>query len=174
MHDGHEERITVGAVLLWLVALILPKRHHPRAVPHAEERPPHDHERTDASAKWTFVTLAGLGMFLVLSGFIPALLLPWMGHIYGRANPAQRVFQLPPEPRLQADPVRDFETRRAAELKILNSSGWVDRQHGIRRIPIEQAMQIVAQRGVGSVLPALPNANPALTTSPTSTTGMTP
>ena len=29
----------------------------------------------------------------------------------------------------------------------LGSAGWVDREHGVVRVPIEQAMEIVARRG---------------------------
>jgi hypothetical protein len=57
-----------------------------------------------------------------------------------------------PEPRLQVDEVRDLGRLHEHEDSILNSYGWVDQKAGIVRIPIERAMDIVAQRG----LPAPP------------------
>jgi hypothetical protein len=57
-----------------------------------------------------------------------------------------------PEPRLQVDEVRDLGRLQRQEESNLTSYGWVDRKAGVARIPIEEAMQIVAQRG----LPAPP------------------
>ena len=37
---------------------------------------------------------------------------------------------------------------RAAEEKVLTSYGWIDKDKGIVRIPIERAMEIFAQRQV--------------------------
>jgi hypothetical protein len=37
---------------------------------------------------------------------------------------------------------------RAAEDGLLNSYGWVDQEKGIARIPIEDAIQILGQKGL--------------------------
>lgn len=66
--------------------------------------------------------------------------------------------QLPQAPRLQPfrqknvppyanTPVVDMEEMRASEEEALKNPGWVDKQKGIVRIPIERAKQIVVQRG---------------------------
>jgi hypothetical protein len=39
---------------------------------------------------------------------------------------------------------------RADEEKILSTSGWVDREGGIIRIPIQRSMELLAQRGLPS------------------------
>lgn len=57
-----------------------------------------------------------------------------------------------PEPRLEQNERTELDGFRDAEEEKLNSYGWVDEKAGIAHIPIEQAMQIVAQRG----LPATP------------------
>lgn len=54
----------------------------------------------------------------------------------------------PPEPRLQAHPLRDLVDLRAAENAILETYGWVDRDAGVVRIPIERALELTAQRGL--------------------------
>lgn len=46
--------------------------------------------------------------------------------------------------KLQPDPVRDIEAYRGEQRKRLSSYAWVDRERGIVRIPIEQAMQALA------------------------------
>ena len=53
-----------------------------------------------------------------------------------------------PEPRLQVAPQVDLAAMRAREDAELNSYGWVDRQAGVVRLPIERAMDLLAQRGL--------------------------
>jgi hypothetical protein len=52
---------------------------------------------------------------------------------------------LPPQPRLQTDPVQDLLKFRTSEETVLQSYGWVDPQAGIVRIPIQRAMELLAQ-----------------------------
>src|SRR5271157_3955977 len=52
----------------------------------------------------------------------------------------------PPMPQLEETPVLDLARERAAEEKLLNSYGWVDRQKGVARIPVGRAMDLMAQR----------------------------
>ena len=61
-----------------------------------------------------------------------------------------RITKLPPSPRLQQNPRVDLRVVQAEEAKQLHSYGWVDRGNGVVRIPIERAMEIVAQRGLPS------------------------
>ena len=56
--------------------------------------------------------------------------------------------RLPPEPRLQIDPRDDLSNMRRAEEQVLTSYGWVDRNTGVVRIPIEQAMKLTVERGL--------------------------
>jgi hypothetical protein len=58
---------------------------------------------------------------------------------------------------LQADPVADKERQFAAQQQRLNTYGWVDEKAGTAHIPIERAMELVAQRGI----PARPPQSPA-------------
>jgi hypothetical protein len=71
--------------------------------------------------------------------------------------------QMPQTPRLQpfpqkdqngrpiapnaSTPVVDMVEMRAAEDEALKNPGWVDKEKGIVRIPIERAKQLVVQRG---------------------------
>jgi hypothetical protein len=64
--------------------------------------------------------------------------------------------KLPPEPRLEESPILDLQRMRAAEDQVLNSYAWIDKQNGIVRIPISQAMDLLVQRG----LPARQQAGP--------------
>ena len=56
--------------------------------------------------------------------------------------------KLPPEPRLQNNAVGDLRQIQAAEDQVLTSYGWVDRKKGVVRIPIDRAIDLLAQRGL--------------------------
>jgi hypothetical protein len=56
--------------------------------------------------------------------------------------------RLPPAPRLQTNPASDLQQLLAAENAKLNSYGWIDKNGGLIRIPIERAMDLLAQRGL--------------------------
>jgi hypothetical protein len=62
-----------------------------------------------------------------------------------------------PEPRLQVDDVRDLNTMRENNDRQLNEYKWIDQKAGVVQIPIERAMEIIAQRG----LPNVPTPPPA-------------
>jgi hypothetical protein len=53
-----------------------------------------------------------------------------------------------PEPRLEDNERTELNGFRYGEEEKLNSYGWVDKNAGVAHIPIEQAMQLVAQRGL--------------------------
>lgn len=59
----------------------------------------------------------------------------------------QQVQQFP-EPRLEQNERTELNGFRLQEEQRLNSYGWVDEKAGIAHIPIEQAMQLIAQRGL--------------------------
>jgi hypothetical protein len=49
--------------------------------------------------------------------------------------------------RLQSAPQPELADERAAKARLLTTSGWVDRAHGIARIPIATAMRVFAAEG---------------------------
>ena len=54
----------------------------------------------------------------------------------------------PPGPRLQVNPEIDLAAFRAQEEGVLSTYAWLDKEHGIVRIPVAEAMRIVAERGL--------------------------
>lgn len=60
--------------------------------------------------------------------------------------------RLPAAPRLQRVPATEIMEFRRQEDKILHGYGWVDKNAGTVRIPIDQAMRLTIERG----LPARP------------------
>ena len=77
-------------------------------------------------------------------------------------------------------PVTDLLDMRRTEHEALHNYGWVDKQHGVVRIPIEEAKRAFAARAAvaaASGAPASPPAGPAASSPPspvpaaTTTTG---
>lgn len=108
------------------------------------------HEHTDVDLRRITYWGAGLGLLVVL---ILAFLL-WLFDTFSRRESRQgRAPQGIPKsapraeaPRLQISPRADMAQMRAAEDKLLNNYGWIDKEKGVVRIPVERAMEIYAQR----------------------------
>jgi hypothetical protein len=49
-----------------------------------------------------------------------------------------------PAPQLQSSPQLDLGAYREEKRRVLDSAAWVDAQHGIARIPIADAMALLA------------------------------
>jgi hypothetical protein len=50
-----------------------------------------------------------------------------------------------PHPQLQISPKADLERMRARDEKELNTYGWIDRDRGIVRLPIDRAVEFLAR-----------------------------
>lgn len=100
-------------------------------------------ERSDAPPRLFGFLATGLAALLAVS--VIALWLIYPGSVSGPSD-AQR--QPSAKPALQVDPPADLATHRIAEERELAGYGWVDRAHGIVRIPVDQAMPDVAASGI--------------------------
>ncbi|HVH72125.1 MAG TPA: hypothetical protein VNB49_13580 [Candidatus Dormibacteraeota bacterium] len=60
----------------------------------------------------------------------------------------------PPEPRLQGvpghefDPQKDLRAKLKADIEANEKLEWIDRNAGIAQIPVEDAMKIIAEKGL--------------------------
>ncbi|MDQ6892856.1 MAG: hypothetical protein M3167_09275 [Acidobacteriota bacterium] len=78
---------------------------------------------------------------------------------------AANLQRTPSEPRLEPLPLVPRAALRASEDARLSSYGWVDRQGGVARIPIDRAMELIVRTGVpgGKPFPPAPAEAPAAT-----------
>lgn len=53
-------------------------------------------------------------------------------------------------PELELSPREELQEKLAVEREFLRSYGWIDREAGVVHIPIEQAIDLVAARGLPS------------------------
>ncbi len=106
---------------------------------------------------WSGLTLAGVMILVtVVIGLLYWFLnVNYMQQIQASPQPFQQQAQdLPPAPRLQRNPATDMQKMRSDTTAILGSYDWVDKQAGVVRIPITDAMKLTLDRG----LPTRPDA----------------
>jgi hypothetical protein len=112
------------------------------------------HEHSDVNIR----AILGFGAALaVVAAVVHLLIYVLFGYFDSRESVQERVtyplaagqgHREPPEPRLQTNPRQDLADLRAREDETLNSYGWVDRNAGVVRIPIDEAMKLTLQRGL--------------------------
>jgi len=102
------------------------------------------------------VVRAGVGLVAVLVVFfglvwmLEGVLLRFVGMSQSPRHPLATTLARtePPAPRLQPDPRADLLAQRAKEDAVLKTYGWVDKGRGVVRVPIERAIEILAERGL--------------------------
>jgi hypothetical protein len=131
----------------------------PRHQPPALESVQAGYEVSDAHLRPVLATAIAL---VVVTGVVVLILWGLMSvleRIEQRTDPPRSPVasdhQQVPKPRLQPliglndrTPAQDLVLMKQRNSEILGSYGWVDREKGIVRIPIEQAMKIVGERGL--------------------------
>jgi len=64
------------------------------------------------------------------------------------AAPFSAIRPTPPAPRIQSNPGADMQSYFQSQQNLLNTYGWIDRQNGIVRLPIDRAMELLLERGL--------------------------
>jgi hypothetical protein len=127
---------------------------------------PVDYEKKDVDTEGVLHVGAAVIVVTILSAVLVLFLFNFMVDRAHRADPPNPPLarheqgRKPPEPRLQEMPFKDISELRAEERQLLDGSGWVDEPAGIARIPIAQAMKIVAEKGLPHWA-AAPQASPS-------------
>ena len=128
------------------------------------------YEREDLSPRGIFAFLIGMalvgvlihfavnGMYVYLDSYQKQHQPPLNPLVSQTENDSRKVSHADiarfPQPRLETNERLEINDFRLQEEKTLNSYGWTDQKAGIARIPIDRAMQLLAQRG----LPTRPQA----------------
>lgn len=123
--------------------------------PNELETPAHPglgHETTDIGVKPLVVFVIVLVVSLATVALVLRGLMGWYA---GRQEPTAGAITFPPlartgpvEPLLQKDPAIDMTAMRERDRERLGTFGWVDRKAGVVRIPIDEAMSLVVERGL--------------------------
>lgn len=133
--------------------------NHPHAPPSRE--PAKHYETREVSVKGIVWFVAGF----ILTAAVLNLLLWWlMGVLTAWQSAAERPIspvadrnptfpdpQLQPSPGHLTVPWQDLAQLRSQEENTLHSYGWVNRQQGLVRIPVDQALTLALQKGIFSI-----------------------
>ena len=122
--------------------------------PPAEDNPEVVHEESDVNTH----AILGFGLALAVLALVVQVFLWWLQGVFATQTTRRQTVlypmasgqqdQLPPEPRLQANPQQDLRDQYARQQALLSGYSWVNKEGGVARIPIEDAMRIIVQRGL--------------------------
>ena len=133
--------------------------------------PEHDtvaFETRDVKARTIYVYLSVLAVSVILSYLVCVFVLRATTKVASesdtppppvRQEMGKEYLTMPPEPRLQGvpghrtDPQADLRQKIEQDTEANEKAGWIDQNSGIAQIPVEDAMKIIAEKG-------LPGANP--------------
>jgi hypothetical protein len=116
---------------------------------------PHEFDQ-ELNIRWIIWTTLGLIVMTVL-----AIVVTWGGlkgfdafdrHFAEAAPPmAASRAAAAPGPQLQASPSADMAVMRTDDAKVMDHAAWVDRAQGTVRLPIDVAIDVIAERGLPHV-----------------------
>ena len=112
------------------------------------------HEESDVNVG----AIIRYGVGLVVIAAVVHVFLWWLLGVYGRQHDraqtqvypmaAGQQDRLPPTPRFQENPQQELQELRAKQKALLEGYGWVNKEAGVARIPIEDAMKMVVGQGL--------------------------
>jgi hypothetical protein len=119
--------------------------------------PIHQTERSYDDDDVNLRTIVGFSLGVIGVTILAAALMWWMASTFKKEEEAMdrappplaeaRTEPIPPGPRLQPTPPRDMAELRRRDNEALTTYGWVDREHGVAHIPVDRAIDILAERG---------------------------
>jgi hypothetical protein len=127
------------------------------------------YEKADVKATTIYWYLSALAIAVILSYVVCVFVLrlttkiavqfdtppPMIRQEMGSAYEA-----MPPEPRLQgvpghsSDPQTDLRLKIESDTEANEKYGWIDQNAGIAQIPVQDAMKIIAEKGLPGAPPA--------------------
>ena len=128
--------------------------------------PEHDtvaFETRDVKARTIYVYLAVLAASVIFSYFVCIFILRATTRMAVdsdtppppvRQEMGKDYLTMPPEPRLQgvpghnADPQSDLREKLRDDTEANAQAGWIDQTNGIAQIPVQDAMKIIAEKGL--------------------------
>jgi hypothetical protein len=127
------------------------------------------YEKSDVRATTIYWYLGALAICVILSYVVCVFVLRATTKIardFDTPPPAIReemgsaYESMPPEPRLQgvpghtSDPQADLRQKIESDTAANEKIGWIDQNAGIAQIPVQDAMKIIAEKGLSAAQPA--------------------
>jgi hypothetical protein len=145
------------------------------------------HERSDVNVRGVLLFSIGLVVVTAVVQLAMWLFLQLLSNRERESDTPRRAVaaaerQRPPEPRLEAlsapaaafgfEDAQTLRRFRETEEAALASYGWINRNLGTVRIPVERAMDLIAERGIPPALAPAPA--PAVPATPAAPSGPVP
>jgi hypothetical protein len=126
-------------------------------------------EKADVQATTIYWYLSALAIAVILSYVVCVFVLRLTTKIaanYDTPPPSIRQEMgsayeaMPPEPRLQgvpghsSDPQTDLRLKMESDTEANQKYGWIDQNAGVAQIPVQEAMKIIAEKGLPGAPPA--------------------
>jgi hypothetical protein len=126
-------------------------------------------EKADVQATTIYWYLSALAIAVILSYVVCVFVLRLTTKIaanYDTPPPSIRQEMgsayeaMPPEPRLQgvpghsSDPQTDLRLKMESDTEANQKYGWIDQNAGVAQIPVQDAMKIIAEKGLPGAPPA--------------------
>ena len=107
------------------------------------------HETREVSVPFVFVSLSALIFGAFLASLLAVGIFQFFKNTYHPDEAAKASQQvIPPAPRIDSHPAQELQSIRSREDHILSSYAVIDRQQGIVRVPIDRAIDMLAQKGL--------------------------
>lgn len=112
------------------------------------------YEKSDAHVRPLYQFLFWICVICIVAALMSWGILAGLGKWRAAAStravmaPPFNVNRKPPAPRLQTQEMIDLKAFTSEENEVLSTYGVVDREQGIYRIPIEEAMKLTVERGL--------------------------
>jgi hypothetical protein len=104
-----------------------------------------DYERSDVSMRLVVWLAAGLATFVVVAPLVLPLIFP---QSLSHASPTSRPALSSNAPPLDVSPRQTLRLTQHDDAQFAQSYGWVDRNRGTVRIPIDRAVEILLCKGL--------------------------
>ena len=119
--------------------------HHPHST-----GGPDPYEKTDVHFWPVMISLLLLTAFILLGIVLSYVSFAGLEFFMKKSDkplpPMMQTGVQPPEPRLQVKPADDLALIQKEQQASVNTYAWVDSEAGIAQIPVQRAMQILAER----------------------------
>ncbi len=130
---------------------------HKDDLPRVEKHELEPHDTSFLSNRVLFGGIIGFVLLIVVAIVAASVLFKIYPVVYSplQNTPVSEVIitTTPPAPQLQANPAADLASFKATQQANIGNYSWANQGQGIARIPIDKAMQIIAQHGVPTYAP---------------------
>ncbi len=116
-----------------------------------QTHPASGHEAREVNIKLILLSTLGMVILVLVVCFVTVGIFNYLSNTQAqpeRANELPHPMELPRAPRVQEHPWEEFKVLHANEARVLNSYAWVNQANGAVRIPIDRAIDLIAERGL--------------------------